>query len=45
MTEVEMVGLHHLLNEHGFEQTPGGSEGQRSLACSGPQSCNESDTA
>ena len=32
----EMVGWHHQLNEHKFEQTPGVSEGQRSLACCGP---------
>ena len=29
----EMVGWHHQLNEHEFEQTPGGGEGQGSLAC------------
>ena len=28
-----MVGWHHRLNGHEFEQTPGDSEGQRSLAC------------
>ena len=27
MTEDEMVGWHHRLNEHEFEQTPGESEG------------------
>ena len=27
MTEDEMVGWHHRLNEHEFEQTPGDSEG------------------
>ena len=31
-----MVGWHHLLNEHEFEQTPGDSEGQGSLVCCGP---------
>ena len=31
-TEDEMVGRHHRLNGHEFEQTPGDSEGQRSLA-------------
>ena len=31
-TEDEMVGWHHQLNGHVFEQTPGDSEGQRSLA-------------
>ena len=29
MTEDEMVGCHHRLNEHEFEQTPGDSERQR----------------
>ena len=33
MTENEMVGWLHWLNGHEFEQTPGDSEGQRSLAC------------
>ena len=32
-TEDEMVGWHHQLNGHEFEQTPGASEGQGSLAC------------
>ena len=27
-----MAGWHHQLNEHEFEQTPGDSEGQGSLA-------------
>ena len=31
-TEDEMVGRHHLLNGHGFEQTLGNTEGQGSLA-------------
>ena len=35
-TEDEMVGWHHWLNEHEFEQTPGDSEGQGSLVCSSP---------
>ena len=33
MTEDKMVGWHHWLNGHEFEQTPGDSEGQGSLAC------------
>ena len=33
MIEDEMVGWHHRLNRHGFEQTPGVGDGQRSLAC------------
>ena len=31
MTEDEMVGSHHRLNGHEFEQTPGDVEGQGSL--------------
>ena len=30
-TEDEMIGWHHQLNGHEFEQTPGDSEGQESL--------------
>ena len=30
-TEDEIVGWHHQLNGHEFGQTPGSSEGQRSL--------------
>ena len=33
MTKDEMVGWHHRLNGHEFEQTLGDSEGQGSLAC------------
>ena len=33
MTEDEMVGWHHQLNEYEFEQTLGHSEGQGNLAC------------
>ena len=36
MTEDEMVGWHHRLNGHEFEQTLGGGEGQGSLACCSP---------
>ena len=36
MTAYEMVGWHHQLNEHEFEQTPGGGEGQESLVCCSP---------
>ena len=35
-TEDEMVGWHHQLNKHEFEQTPENSEGQGSLACCSP---------
>ena len=33
MAEDEMVGCYHTLDGHEFEQTPGDSEGQRSLVC------------
>ena len=36
MTEDEMVGWHHWLNGHEFEQTLEDSEGQGSLACCSP---------
>ena len=42
-TEDEMVGWHHQLNGFEFEQTLEDNEGQRRLACCGPQSCKESD--
>ena len=31
--EGEMVGWHHGLNEHEFEQTPGDNEGQGNPVC------------
>ena len=34
--EEEMVGWHHRLNGHEFEQTPGVSEGLGNLACCSP---------
>ena len=36
MTEDEMVGWHHQLNGHEFEQTPGDSVGRGSLVCCSP---------
>ena len=36
-TEDEMVGWHHRLNGHGFEQTTGHREGQENLVCSIPR--------
>ena len=36
MTRDEMVEWHYQLNGHEFEQTPGDSEGQGSLACYSP---------
>ena len=35
-TEDELVGWHHKLNAHEFEQTPGDGEVQVSLACCSP---------
>ena len=39
----EMVGWHHRLNGHEFEQTLGDSEGQGSLASCSPWGCKELD--
>ena len=39
----KMVGWHHWLNGHEFEQTQGNDEGQGSLACCSPWSHKESD--
>ena len=44
MTEDEMVGWHHQLYGHDFEQSPGDSEGQGSLACCSPGGCKGLDT-
>ena len=35
----EMVGWHHRLNGHEFEQTPKNGEGQRTLVCCSPRGC------
>ena len=47
VTQDEMVGWHHQLNGHEFEQTPRDSEGQWSLVwtmkCCSPWGCKESD--
>ena len=43
MTENEMVGWHHPVNGHEFEQTPG-DEGQGSLAYCSPWGYKELDT-
>ena len=40
----EMVGWHHRLNGHEFEQAPGDGEGQGSLVCCSPWGRKESDT-
>ena len=44
MTEDEMVGWHHRLEGHEFEQIPVSSEGQGNLACCSPWGCKESHT-
>ena len=44
MTEDEMVGWHHQLVGHEFEQAPGVGDGQVSLARCSPWSWKESDT-
>ena len=44
MTEDEMVGWHHQLTGHEFEQAPGDDEAQGSLACCSPWDHKESDT-
>ena len=43
-TEDEMVGWHHQLTGHEFEQAPGDGEGQGSLGCHSPWGHKESDT-
>ena len=44
-TEDEMVGWHHWLNGHEFEQAPGDGDGQGSLVGCSPWSRKESDTS
>ena len=44
MTEEEMVGWHHRLNEHEFEQALGVGDGQGGLACCSPRGHKELDT-
>ena len=44
MTEDEMVGCHHRLNGHGFEQAAGDGDGQESWVCCSPWSVKELDT-
>ena len=43
MTEDEMVGWHHQLNRHVFEQALGVGDGQGGLACCSPWGSKESD--
>ena len=44
MTEDEMVGWHHQLDGHEFEQVSGVGNGQGSLACCSSWGHKESDT-
>ena len=44
MTEDEMVGWHHRLNGHEFEQAPRAGDGQGGLACCIPWGHKESAT-
>jgi len=44
MTEDEMVGWHHRLHGHEFEQALGVGDGQGSLVCCSPLGHKESDT-
>ena len=43
MTEDWMVGWHHRLNGHEFEQALGVGDGQGGLVCCSPWGCKESD--
>ena len=43
-TEDEMIGWHHWLNGHEFEQSPGDGEGQGSLACCSSQGRKDLDS-
>ena len=43
MTENKMVGWHHQLKGHEFEQAPGVGDGQGGLACCSPWGCKEWD--
>ena len=43
MTKLEMVGWHHQLNGHEFEQAPGVGDGQGRLAYRSPLNCKELD--
>jgi len=45
MTEDEMVGWHHPLDGHEFEQAPGVGDGQGSLRYYSPWGCKELDTS
>ena len=44
MTQDEIVGWHHRLNGHEFEQDLGVGDGQESLVCCSSWGCKKSDT-
>ena len=44
MTEDEMLGWHHQLKGHEFEQAPGVGDEQGSLVCCSPWGCKKLDT-
>ena len=44
MTEDEMVGWHHRLNGHEFEQALGDDDGHQNLVCCSPWGYKELDT-
>ena len=44
MTEDEIVGWHHQLDGHEFEQAPGVGDGQRTMVCCIAWVHKESDT-
>ena len=43
MTEDAMLGWHHRLDGHEFEQAPEVGDGQGSLACCSPCDCKQLD--
>ena len=43
-TEDEIIGWHHWLNGHEFEQAPGAGDRHGGLVCCSPWSCKELDT-
>ena len=43
MTEDEMVGWHHQVDGHEFEQAPGVGDGQGGLTCWNSRGCKELD--
>ena len=43
MTEDKIIGWHHRLKGHEFEQAPGDGEGQRNLECCSPWGLKELD--